>query len=65
MAIRNKPTPADHDPEYRRLRRKADQEWEMAGLARQDRDSRAEAQHTAQAREYNRQAAARYREVVG
>lgn len=34
------------------LRRKADQSWEMAGLARQDGDKADEARHTANAREY-------------
>lgn len=33
---------------------KADQEWDMAGLARQDGDAEAEKRHTAQAREYER-----------
>lgn len=34
-----------------RLQRKADQHWEMAGLARQDRDAADERRHTALARE--------------
>lgn len=38
-----------------RLRRKADQEWDMAGLARQDRDPTDEKRHTDKAREYERQ----------
>jgi hypothetical protein len=37
------------------LRRKADQEWDMAGLARQDNDMKAAAEHTEKAREYQRQ----------
>lgn len=37
------------------LRRKADQEWEMAGLARQDQDHPDEERHTKKAREYERQ----------
>lgn len=37
-----------------RLRRKADQEWDMAGLARKDGDHPAALQHTANAREYER-----------
>jgi hypothetical protein len=37
------------------LRRKADQEWELAGLARADHDPADEAKHTKQAREYERQ----------
>lgn len=43
------------DPVLERLRRKRDQEWDMAGLARQDRDSKAELAHTKKAREYERQ----------
>lgn len=38
------------------LRRKADQHWEMAGLARQDNDQADADRHTAKAREYDRQA---------
>lgn len=41
--------------EARRLRRKADQHWDMAGLARHDGDKSDEAAHTAKAREYERQ----------
>lgn len=37
------------------LRRKADQAWEMAGLARQDRDARDEERYTTEARQYERQ----------
>lgn len=36
-----------------KLRRKADQHWEMAGLARQDGDSKDEERHTKLAREYD------------
>lgn len=36
--------------------RKADQQWDLAGLARQDGDTIAEQKHTALAREYERQA---------
>lgn len=43
------------------LRRKANQEWELAGLARRDGDTKAEAEHTAKARELDRQ----IRELVG
>lgn len=39
-----------------RLRRKADQAWEMAGLARQDGDTADEKRWTARARELDRQA---------
>lgn len=35
-----------------RYLRKANQHWDLAGCARQDGDSEAEAQHTALAREY-------------
>lgn len=34
------------------FRRKADQHWEMAGLARQDRDYEDAQRHTEKAREY-------------
>jgi hypothetical protein len=37
-----------------RLRRKRDQHWEMAGLARQDGDTVDAARHTAKAREYEK-----------
>jgi len=37
-----------------KLRRKADQEWEMAGLARMDGDTKDEIKHTEAAREYER-----------
>lgn len=53
VAIRNK-IPDGATPEYLRYRRKADQEWEMAGLAWQDGDPAAERRHIAQAREYER-----------
>ncbi len=36
------------------LRRKADQAWEMAGLARQDGDTKDEIRQTENAREYQR-----------
>lgn len=38
------------------LRRKADQHWEMAGLARQDGDTADEKRHTWLARDYQRRA---------
>ena len=41
--------------ERARLRRKADQEWDMAGLARQDGDIPDSIRHTEKAREYERQ----------
>ena len=37
-----------------RYRRKRDQAWEMAGLARQDGDKKDEARWIAEAREYER-----------
>ncbi len=54
MALRNKGYPSG-DAMRDRLRRKADQEWDMAGLARQDGDHADAAKHTAAAREYERQ----------
>lgn len=42
------------NPNADRYRRKADQEWEMAGLARRDGDKADEARHTAKARKYER-----------
>lgn len=38
-----------------KLQRKRDQEWEMAGLARQDGDAAAEKAHTANARLISRE----------
>lgn len=43
--------------ELERLRRKRDQAWEMAGLARQDGDKDDEKRRTDEAREYQRQIA--------
>lgn len=40
------------DIQATRLRRKADQHWEMAGLARQDRDEADARRHTELARKY-------------
>jgi hypothetical protein len=37
-----------------RMRRKRDQAWEMAGLARRDNDKTDEARHTAEARDWER-----------
>ena len=42
------------DQELNRLRRKADQAWELAGCARQDGDKADEARWTAEALEYTR-----------
>jgi hypothetical protein len=36
------------------FKRKADQEWELAGLARQDGDAKASEEHTRRARAYER-----------
>lgn len=44
------------ESERERLIRKANQEWDMAGLARQDGDKKDEAEHTRKAREYDRMA---------
>lgn len=44
-----------------KLRRKADQSWELAGCARQDRDHIDEAKHTANARKYEAEIKARKR----
>lgn len=41
--------------EIARLRRRADQHWEMAGLARQDGDHADEIRYTAKARELEKQ----------
>ena len=40
--------------EQLRLRRKADQAWDLAGLSRQDNDQADAERYTAQAREYER-----------
>jgi hypothetical protein len=42
--------------EQARLLRKASQEWDMAGLAREDGDHRAATEHMSKAKEYERQA---------
>lgn len=47
-----------------KLRRKANQHWEMAGLARQDRDTADEQRHTAEARRIDEEVARRAREGV-
>lgn len=47
------------------LRRKADQAWEMAGLARQDGDKEDEARHTAKARMYDSAVSERVRDDLG
>lgn len=50
MALRDKLRGSS--PEYLRYRRKANQEWELAGCARNDGDHDAAKRHTEQAREY-------------
>jgi hypothetical protein len=60
MALRNIRHPNSNEVSDR-FRRKADQEWDMAGLARQDGDRKAEEDHTRKAREYEQQ----YREALG
>lgn len=52
MAIKNR-VPAGANSEWQRWRRKADQEWDLAGMARQDGDMDACARHTEKAREYS------------
>lgn len=54
MAIRNA-EPRSNDPVLERLRRKRDQAWDMAGLARQDGDMVDAAKQTAAAKDYQRQ----------
>lgn len=44
------------NPEAERFLRKADQEWDLAGLARQDGDVADEQRHTEKAREFTRMA---------
>lgn len=56
MAIKNH-VPAGANDEWRRWRRKADQEWDLAGMARQDGDMAACERHTQKAREYSLRAA--------
>ena len=56
MAIRNA-EPRSDNLHIERLRRKRDQAWEMAGLARQDGDSADQKRWTDEAREYQRQLA--------
>jgi hypothetical protein len=60
MTIRDR-RPENATPEYDRYRRKSNQEWDLAGLARQDGDMEASNKHTEQAREYDRLA----RECLG
>ena len=48
---------AMRDPVVDRLRRKSSQEWDMAGLARQDGDVADSERHTKMARDYDRQLA--------
>jgi len=57
MAIRDARLDRHRDnAEYQRLMRKANQHWEMAGLARQDGDTMDAKNHMDQAREYERRA---------
>lgn len=53
MPIKNKPM-SNPTPEKERLRRKANQHWDMAGLARQDGDTKDAERHTKLARDYER-----------
>jgi hypothetical protein len=59
MTIPNK-RPENSSPTSDYYRRKADQEWDMAGLARQDGDLKDAEKHTIKAREYEEQ----YRESL-
>lgn len=54
MTIRNA-EPRSDNQQIERLRRKRDQAWEMAGLARKDQDTADELRHTNEAKEYSRQ----------
>lgn len=57
MAIRDARLERHRDnDEYQRCMRKANQHWDMAGLARQDRDTADAQRHTDLARDYERQA---------
>ena len=51
MTIRNK-TPEGANASWEYHRRKADQHWDMAGLARQDGDRTDAERHTSKAREH-------------
>lgn len=42
------------NPEYLRYRRKADQAWDLASLARQDGDTKDEIKYTEEARKYEK-----------
>ena len=65
MGIRTRNPNEPRDAEYLRLRRKADQAWELGGLARQDGDTEAMNRHYDQAREWGRLASERKREIHG
>jgi hypothetical protein len=54
MAIKTKLR--SNNPEYIRLMRKSDQEWELGGLARQDGDTKDMEKHYELARKYQREA---------
>lgn len=54
--LRDRRDDLSQDPEYRRLRRKADKEWDMAGSARKDGDIPASVEHTEKARQYESEA---------
>jgi hypothetical protein len=55
LVARLRAAPVTPDPELDRLRRKRDQAWELAGLARQDDDKADELRRTEEARELQRQ----------
>jgi len=50
MACRDFSNRSEEWKERQRANRRADREWELAGLARRDGDKKAEAEHTEKAR---------------
>lgn len=62
MTIRDKGQEND-DQHAARLRRKMNQQWDLAGLARRDLDEKACADHTAAARQYSKELAEYLREI--
>lgn len=55
MSLYRNAEPRTDDAYLERLKRKRDQAWDMAGNARQDRDTAAEKKYTEEARDYCRQ----------
>ena len=57
MALRDRRNEVhQNNPHYVRCRRKADEQWELAGCARQDGDAKAALEHTNKAREFEQMA---------